>query len=84
MTTESVADVLREHLAEGIPSEIPPMPPDDPTVDHAPPRRQVLSEAERRLALDLCVTPLAAKSCRRRKRHTTGSTWPTSIGVRST
>jgi urocanate hydratase len=35
----------------GIPDELPPMPPEDETVDHAPPRRQVLSTEEKRLAL---------------------------------
>jgi len=42
---------FRELVARGIPEELPPMPPDEPGVNHAPPRRQVLGPAERRLAL---------------------------------
>ena len=42
---------LREYLAEGIPSQIPESPVWDETVDHAPPRRQILSEKEKKLAL---------------------------------
>ncbi|MBT3441869.1 MAG: urocanate hydratase [Euryarchaeota archaeon] len=42
---------LREYLAEGIPSQIPDSPVWDETVDHAPPRRQILSEQEKKLAL---------------------------------
>jgi len=38
-------------VAAGIPSELPPMPPDEPGINHAPARPQVLSDAERELAL---------------------------------
>lgn len=44
---KSFADQIRQ----GIPEELPPMPPDDPAVSHAPARPQVLSEKEKRLAL---------------------------------
>lgn len=49
-TAESAAD-FRSLVAEGIPDTLPPMPPDDPSVSHAPARRQVLSRAERELAV---------------------------------
>ncbi|MBZ5640971.1 MAG: urocanate hydratase, partial [Acidobacteriia bacterium] len=38
-------------IAEGIPDEIPPMPPSDPSLSHAPARRQVLTQAEKELAV---------------------------------
>ncbi len=36
---------------EGIPDDLPPVPAPDDSVNHAPPRRQVLSPAEKQLAL---------------------------------
>jgi urocanate hydratase len=38
-------------VAEGIPDELPPMPPSDPSTNHAPARRQVLTQAEKELAV---------------------------------
>ena len=38
-------------IGEGIPQNIPPMPSWDDSVDHAPPRRQVLNPKEKQLAL---------------------------------
>ena len=38
-------------IGEGIPRNIPPMPVWDDSVDHAPPRRQVLDSKEKQLAL---------------------------------
>jgi urocanate hydratase len=38
-------------LVEGIPDQLPPAPVKDHTVSHAPPRRQVLTTAEKKLAL---------------------------------
>ena len=38
-------------IGEGIPENIPSMPDWDESVDHAPPRRQVLTAAEKQLAL---------------------------------
>ncbi|MFZ5785349.1 MAG: urocanate hydratase, partial [Acidobacteriota bacterium] len=46
-----MADRFRELVARGIPDELPAMPPEEQGISHAPPRRQVLSPAERRLAL---------------------------------
>jgi urocanate hydratase len=46
-----VADRFRELVARGIPDELPPLPDEEPGISHAPPRRQVLSATERRLAL---------------------------------
>jgi urocanate hydratase len=46
-----MADSFREQVAAGIPNELPEMPPEDPGISHAPPRRQVLSDQERHLAL---------------------------------
>lgn len=40
-----------EQVSQGIPEELPEAPPADPAVNHAPPRRDVLSGAEKRLAL---------------------------------
>ena len=42
---------LRTYIAEGIPDEIPQHPGIDPSVDHAPKRRQVLTPKEKQLAL---------------------------------
>ena len=42
---------FQEAIAEGIPRELPPMPPWDRDVDHAPRRSQVLSQAEREQAV---------------------------------
>ena len=42
---------LRKYLAEGIPMSLPPLPDWDESVDHAPPRRQILNGKEKRLAL---------------------------------
>jgi urocanate hydratase len=46
-----MTDAFQAALLEGIPETLPEMPPGIPDVDHAPPRRQVLSPAEQRLAL---------------------------------
>ena len=43
--------VFTQAIAEGIPATLPPMPPLAEAVDRAPARRQVLSSAEKRLAL---------------------------------
>ena len=40
-----------DEILQGIPKELPPKPHWDDTVDHAPPRKQVLKPAERRQAL---------------------------------
>jgi urocanate hydratase len=42
---------FRTLVAEGIPDEIPPMPLSDPFANHAPARRQVLTRAEKELAV---------------------------------
>jgi len=42
---------FRTLVAEGIPAMLPEIPPDDPSVSHAPSRRQVLSKVEQELAL---------------------------------
>ena len=47
----SSAEGLRLHLGEGIPCELPDHPGIDPSVDHAPKRRQILSTREKKLAL---------------------------------
>lgn len=46
-TPNDFATVVRE----GIPDELPPYPPPDPAVDHAPARRPVLDEREKKLAV---------------------------------
>jgi len=44
-------DSLRRHVAEGIPPELPPPAEMELEVDHAPSRRQILTEDEKILAL---------------------------------
>ncbi len=46
----SMAD-FKTAVAEGLPDVLPERPPFDESVDHAPPRRAVLSADEKRLAL---------------------------------
>ncbi len=46
-----MADSFRNQVAAGIPNELPGMPLEAPGISHAPPRRQVLDERERALAL---------------------------------
>ena len=46
-----MADDFRNLVARGIPRDLPPMPPDEPGVNHAPPRRMPLDAAQRRLAV---------------------------------
>jgi len=43
--------VLRQCLKEGIPTDLPPHPGFDNSVDHAPNRRQILTNQEKKLAL---------------------------------
>ena len=43
--------MIRGHLTEGIPDVMPNHPGIDPSVDHAPTRRDILSDDEKRLAL---------------------------------
>lgn len=44
--------VFRACLTEGIPNQLPALPPVDSTVDHAPSRKQILTDSEKRLAID--------------------------------
>ncbi|PXF24124.1 MAG: urocanate hydratase [Methanobacteriota archaeon] len=44
-------DALRAHVGEGIPDIAPALLPLDDSVEHAPARRQVLTDSEKRLAL---------------------------------
>ncbi len=46
-----MASTFAEDIRRGIPDELPPLPPDDPAVSHAPARPQVLDEREKALAL---------------------------------
>ena len=48
---EAGYEALRASIVEGIPDTLPPHPGVDPTVDHAPNRRQVLSAEEKSLAV---------------------------------
>ena len=54
-------DRFRDEVARGIPDELPPVPPEEPGINHAPKRRQVLSPAERRLALANALRYFPAK-----------------------
>lgn len=42
---------FQEQILEGIPDELPPVKPYDPTISHAPKRKDILSEAEKKLAI---------------------------------
>ncbi|MBI5532092.1 MAG: urocanate hydratase [Deltaproteobacteria bacterium] len=46
-----MSDSFRELVQAGIPDTLPEMPPEEPGISHAPPRRQVLTPAERKTAL---------------------------------
>ena len=48
---EGVIDAMRTSILEGMPATLPPHPGRDPSVDHAPNRRQILSRDEKILAL---------------------------------
>ena len=43
--------MLKAYIAEGIPEDLPDHPGYDDSVDHAPPRRQILTADEKKLAL---------------------------------
>ena len=45
------SSALRMFIGEGIPKTLPPLPEWDISVDHAPPRRQILTHEEKKLAL---------------------------------
>ena len=45
------SSALRMFIGEGIPETVPPLPEWDISVDHAPPRRQILTHEEKKLAL---------------------------------
>ncbi len=40
-----------EEILEGIPSQLPPVKPYDPSINHAPKRKEILSDYEKKLAL---------------------------------
>lgn len=42
---------FQEQILEGIPDELPPVKPYDTTISHAPKRKDILSEAEKKLAI---------------------------------
>ena len=43
---------MRASVVQGMPDELPPHPGTDDTVDHAPNRRQILTESQKRLAVE--------------------------------
>ncbi len=45
------ADAFRQQIRQGIPAEMPAMPPFDPAISRAPRRPMLLDDAEKRLAL---------------------------------
>ena len=53
--------VLRQCLKEGIPTDLPPHPGFDNSVDHAPNRRQILTKQEKKLALKNALRYFDAK-----------------------
>jgi urocanate hydratase len=54
-------DAFRASIAEGIPDTLPPVPPPDDSVSHAPRRRAVLSPEERQLAVRNALRYFAPK-----------------------
>ena len=46
-----MSESFEKQIRTGIPDEIPPMPPDDPAVSHAPARPLVLTPSEQQLAV---------------------------------
>ncbi len=48
---EMTPEAFRADVARGIPGELPPAQPRDPSLNHAPKRRPVLSAGEKRLAI---------------------------------
>ncbi len=48
---ETISATFREKILEGIPSRLPLPKPYDPSVNHAPKRKDILTEEEKRLAL---------------------------------
>ncbi|WP_420574867.1 urocanate hydratase [Kordia sp.] len=42
---------VQEHILQGIPNELPNAKPYDPTINHAPKRKEILSPEEKKLAL---------------------------------
>ncbi|WP_298510063.1 urocanate hydratase [uncultured Kordia sp.] len=42
---------VKEHILQGIPNELPNPKPYDPTINHAPKRKEILSPEEKKLAL---------------------------------
>lgn len=46
-----ILTAFQEEVLEGIPSQLPPKQEYDPTINHAPKRKKILSEEERKLAI---------------------------------
>ncbi len=46
-----MSDTFKAQITQGIPEVLPTAPPEEPGINHAPPRRQVLTQPERQLAL---------------------------------
>ncbi|MHC4943743.1 MAG: urocanate hydratase, partial [Planctomycetota bacterium] len=46
-----MTDHFKEQISRGIPDELPPIPPEEQGISHAPKRRQVLTPKERELAV---------------------------------
>lgn len=42
---------FREHIQQGIPTELPQLKPYEPQINHAPKRKEILNEEEKKLAL---------------------------------
>ncbi|MEO0404675.1 MAG: urocanate hydratase, partial [Bacteroidota bacterium] len=50
--TEQHTEQFRKEITEGIPAQLPDKQERDPNVSHAPNRKQILSESEKKLALE--------------------------------
>ncbi|HRD53399.1 MAG TPA: urocanate hydratase [Flavobacteriales bacterium] len=51
VATSSTLDLFRQTITQGIPDVLPPTRPLDPSVSHAPKRKDILSAEEKKLAL---------------------------------
>ncbi|MDQ1296423.1 MAG: urocanate hydratase [Bacteroidota bacterium] len=52
---------FKELISEGIPAELPPLRPYDPDLNHAPKRKDILTQTEKRLALKNALRYFPAK-----------------------
>lgn len=47
---------FQDQIRQGIPSQLPAPKPYDPTINHAPKRKEILSEDEKKISCSQCFT----------------------------